>query len=103
MKKSDRLLQPSTATIGRCKGTVASVASDNDEQVASVLCSVKTTKISNSEDFSLPGSTQSLITADLREQLQLPIQAMTKKSLFANRKLFSVLGVCSALVSLNSL
>ena len=71
---------------------------------------MKTTNIFIGEEFSLPvrafidlGSTQSFITADLCEQLQLPIQAMTKKSLLANEKLFSVLEVCSALVRLNSL
>ena len=44
----------------------------------------------------------SLITADLCEQLQLPIQPMKLKSLPANAEDLPVLGICSVLVSMKN-
>ena len=99
------------------KSFVATVASDDDKQVASVLCSAKSANkviqwnlpqffwrrlLSSCWRFNVPGFSHSFITVDVCEQFQLPIESIESKFCLANAEKFPVLWVCSALMSLNN-
>ena len=94
--------------VAACKSTVATVTSDDDEQIALVLCNGKTAnEVTRSPNgiyknifvgeecvFPVrvlvdPGLTHSLIAVDVCEQLQLPMQPTKAKILSRGRRKLS--------------